>query len=281
MFELSARNARGDILPLTGNKDFALRATGFNSLTANINTTKSANADGTRKNSANLNERNIVLYLTLYPPIELNRNKLYKFFNPKSDVRLFYKNELRDVYIDGVVETFECETFTEKEVAQISIICNDPYFKSAKDTICEFTNIQPLFKFPFAIPAAGIPFSESERETTKTINHGDVESGVIIEFYALTSQILQPAFYNLTTQKYIKLLVDMEQGDLIRINTNRGEKSITLTRDGITSNIINSMESGSKWFNLIAGENRVSYSADEGQNNLETRLITTNKYMGV
>lgn len=281
MYSLSVQNQRGEKLQLSYNSDYVVRAEGLNALTANINSTKSAGADGSRFNSAALNERNIVFYIKINPPVAANRNKLYKFFNTKNKLRIFYKNKLLNVFIDGIVETFNCEMFSNNETAIVSIICNDPYFRDTSETIIEFTNIIKLFEFPFSIPAAGIPFSEVERERQKIINHGDVESGMIIEFYANTSQILQPAFYNLTTQKYIKILIDMQQGDLVRINTNRGEKSITLIRDGVQQNIINDMQQGSEWVTLEAGENVISYSADEGQDNLDARIYTTNKYMGV
>ena len=281
MDSLSVQNAKGAIMQLTGNADFDVWTTGLNAQTAAINSTKSANADGSTKNSASLNEKNIVLYLRIRPPVEINRNKLYRFFNAKSDVRIFYKSALLDVYIDGTIENFDCEPTTNTETAIVSIICNDPYFKSAADTVYQFTNITPLFEFPFAIPAAGIPFSEVKRNTNMIVNHGDVESGVIVEFYATTSQILNPAFYNRTTQKYIKILFDMEQGDIIRINTNKRQKSITLIRDGVSMNILNDMEIGSKWVTLEAGENEIAYGADEGSANLSVTVSTLNKYMGV
>lgn len=281
MYSFYAKNSRGDKLQLSFNPDFSVWAEGLNSLTANISSTKSAGADGSKVNSKSLNERNIVLYLKINAPIEINRNKLYKFFNAKNEIRLFYKNKLINAYIDGVVESFDCDPFSDKETAIVSIICNDPYFKAADDTVHSFARITPLFEFPFAIPAEGVPFSELTRSTSLIVNHGDVESGVIIEFTATTSQILNPSFYNRTTQKRITLLFDMEQGDKIVIDTNKGKKSITLIRDGISSNILNSMDSGSEWVTLEAGENEISYGADHGGENLNVTVTTTNKYQGV
>ena len=282
MYCLSVKNSKGECLNLSHNKEFAVRAEGLNSQTANINSTKTAGADGSKKNSASLNEKNIVFYIKLFPPVEVNRNRLYKFFTPKSDIRIFYKNSLLDVYIDGTVDTFNCETFTNNEVAQISILCNDPYFKATADTKYSFTNIAALFQFPFAIAAEGVPFSETTRITNMLVNNGDVESGLVIEFHATTSQILNPSFYNLTTQKYITLNFDMLQGDTIRINTNKNHKSITLIRNGAESNILNCLSAGSNiGLTLTTGENEIAYDSDEGQTNLNCEVITTAKYTGV
>jgi hypothetical protein len=278
---MSVKNARGSILPLTNNKDYNVRAEGLNALSAAINTSRSAGADGTRKNSAGLNERNIILYIRIMPPVELNRNRLYKYFNPKNEVRLFYKNDIVDVYIDGTIETFNCEPFTFGEVAQISILCHDPYFHAAKTKTYSFQYVTPLFEFPFDIAAAGTSFSEITKITTMKIEHGDVESGVIIEFTALENQILNPAFYNKTTQEHMTINFDMLKGDLIRINTNKGRKSIKLIRDGTETNILNNIAAGSSWIKLIAGDNELSYGADEGGTNLEVSVTPEIKYMGV
>lgn len=281
MYKMYVENSKGDILQLTNNSDFEFWHNGLNSQSAAINSTKSALMDGSKKNSASLNEKSFIFYMKIRPPVEINRNKLYRFFNAKGDIRIFYKNSTVDVYIDGSVETFDCETVTENEIAIATIFCNDPHFKAAADTVYSFANIESLFEFPFAIPAAGIPFSEVKRLTSKIVNHGDIESGVVIEFFATTAQILNPAFYNRTTQKYIKVLFDMEQGDLIRVNTNRNQKSITLIREGVETNILNDMESGSEWVTLEAGENEISYDADEGGDNLNVTVTTLNKYLGV
>lgn len=281
MYEMKVRNARGDILPLSGNKDYITRAEGLNDLTAAINRSKAAGMDGARKNSASLNERNIVLYIKVQPPVALNRNRLYKFFNPKSEIRFLYKNDVVDVYIDGTVETFNCEPFTFGEVAQISILCTDPYFHAAHNTVYEFAYITSLFEFPFSIAAEGKAFSEIVKITNMIVNHGDVATGVIIEFKALADQILNPTFYNLTTQKYISIKADMIKEDIIRIDTRKGHKSIKLIRDNAETNILNDMLQGSSWVDFIAGENEISYDADEGAGSLEVTVTACNLYMGV
>lgn len=281
MYNLHVQNAKGEIMPLCSNADFDVWFTGINTQTANIIATKSAGADGSTKNSASLNEKNIVLYIKPKPPVEINRNKLYRFFNAKNSVRIFYKNDLLDVYIDGTVETFDCEPSANSETAQISIICHDPYFKAVAPTVYSFVHVVSLFKFPFSAPASGIPFSELIRQTTLIADNGDVESGMIIEFYAMTSRILNPAFYNRTTQEYISLEFDMEQGDKITINTIRRKKSITLLRGGKETNILNTMKRGSKFVPLHAGENELSFGADEGAGNLVVSVMTTAQYLGV
>ena len=68
-----------------------------------------ANFDGGKYNSGQLEMRNLVLTVKIYPEIETNRINLYKYFPSKKIVRIYYQNETRDVYIDGMVETVEID----------------------------------------------------------------------------------------------------------------------------------------------------------------------------
>ncbi|MDE5570393.1 MAG: phage tail family protein, partial [Ruminococcus sp.] len=70
-------------------------------------------------------------------------------------------------------------------------------------------------------------------------------------------------------------------GDIIRITTKTGGKTVTLERNGVTENIINRLVSGSAWLNLCEGENTFILSASDGFNNLKVRLIHRNAYLGV
>ena len=70
-------------------------------------------------------------------------------------------------------------------------------------------------------------------------------------------------------------------GDTIIINTVRGYKSITLLRDGITTNILNCLDRGSKWFTLMKGDNIFSYDADTGASNLQFYIVNKVAYDGV
>lgn len=282
MFNLSVRNAKGEILDLTNDRRYDLyNIDGLNPTPATLNFSQLANYDGSIYNSGQLGNRNIVLYIKIHNDAESNRINLYKYFQLKKMIRIFYENNTRSVYIDGYVETFETEYFSMNEVVQISIICPNPYWKADEETQIDFSNTIDLFEFPFSIPEEGIEFSRIEYITTAYINNGEIESGMTIEFRANTSQILNPKFINRTTQEYFALNFDMNAGDIIRVNTRRGEKSVMLIRDGVETNIINDMQTGSKWVHLAPGLNELSYECDEGQANLTVYVYATKCYEGV
>lgn len=282
MYNLSVENQKGEILNLTNNSNYdVIKIDGLTPPNANLNFSELANFDGSIYNCGHLSNRNIVLDIVLQNDIERSRINLYKYFSLKKTVRIYYENDTRKVYIDGKVESFEADLFTIKESVQISIICPNPYWKSDTQTRLTFSNTIDLFEFPFAIEAAGIEFSRIENITTGLIENGEIETGIIVEFVANTSQILNPRIINRTTNEFFGVNFDMNVGDVIRINTNRGEKSLVLIRNGHETNILNNRQTGSTWLQLASGINELSYECDDGQENLTVNIYNTICFEGV
>jgi hypothetical protein len=73
----------------------------------------------------------------------------------------------------------------------------------------------------------------------------------------------------------------MQEGDLITINTKKKEKSVTLLRDGVTTNLIGSLASGSSWLQLEPGDNTFIVSADTFPENLYVTFTVVNQFEGV
>lgn len=282
MYQLIVENENGDQLELTDNRSYdVLEVTGTSPPTAAINTVTVAGMDGSRFNSSRVEQRNIVITLNVHHPIETNRLTLYNFFRVKRWVKIYYKNSHRDVYTEGYVESFENNPWSQLQQPQISIICPNPFWLSTVDTTVTFSNSQALFEFPFSIPAEGIEFSTLEQLTTAIVNAGEIETGGIITFTATTNQILNPKFFNRTTQQFFGLDFDMYQGDVITVNTQQGQKSVTLLRDGVTTNILADRTEGSTWITFQPGENELSFDSDEGSANLRASLTITQKFEGV
>lgn len=282
MYSLSVKNKYGATLQLSGNTAYdVLSITGLTPAGATINTDIVAAADGERFNSARVNTRNIVITLGYRLHVEDKRIALYQFFKPKQPVVLHYTNTHRDVYIEGYVETFEGNIFQRGQKAQISILCPQPYFKAIDDVVTEFASINSALEFPVEFQEAGIPFSTIDSYLEKDIiNYGDAESGAIIKLNARGS-VTNPSIYNLTTGEQFAVNISLTTGDEITINTNSGQKRITLKSGGVTTNIINSVARGSSWFTLVAGDNIFSYTADSGLINLDVTFYTTPLYEGV
>ena len=90
-----------------------------------------------------------------------------------------------------------------------------------------------------------------------------------------------PTIYNALTGEYMQISGDIQKGDIITITTKTGNKTVTLEREGVVTNIINRLVSGSTWLNLKTGENKFYVRASDGLNRIKVRLIHRNAYLGV
>lgn len=282
MYHLIVENESGGKLELTNNRNYdVLSVSGTNPPVATINTVNIVGMDGSRFKSSRVQQRNIVITLNIQHPIEANRLALYNFFRVKRWVKLYYKNSRRDVYIEGYVESIENNPWSQLQQPQISIICPQPYWLSTSETTVNFSNSKAAFEFPFSIPSEGIEFSTLEQIASEIVNVGEVQTGGIITFFATTDQIINPKFYNRTANTFFGIDFEMNQGDLIIVNSLIGQKSVTLLRDGVTTNILSDRTDGSTWLTLEPGENEVSFGSDEGSENLRATLTIAQKFEGV
>lgn len=282
MYSLKVENDRGNTLELTNNPNYTVfKIEGLNPPHATINSSVNTTTDGSNINSVRLENRNIVIYMTMEGDIEANRINLYKYFPVKKTVKLYFSNESRDIFIEGTVEIIECDLFSQKQVAQISIICPKPYFKDVENLVTIFSDVSRLFEFPFSITKSGVEISAiTTNQRRSIINTGDIETGVIIKLFA-TGTVVNPVIYDVLKRTQIKLNFNMLASDTVVINTNVGEKSIELIRDGLTYNAMGYMAQDSTWFKIEAGDNVFTYDADSGNSNLQITFTTSILYSGV
>lgn len=275
--------------------------TGLGPAKANVNTTEVSTNDGSLFNSARLSQRNIVLDMvfinTVYgESIEDLRQKSYKYFPLKKSVELTIETDNRYVKTTGYVESNEPNIFSSQEGTQISIICPDPYFYSAGEdgnNVTNFYSIDPIFEFPFSNESLDEPllvFGEIQIKTEGVIAyHGDSEIGVMIYIHAI-GPATNINIYNTETREVMRINTEkissltgkgIVASDDIVINTAKGEKSITLIREGVSYNILNCLDKNTDWFTLAKGDNIFAFTADSGVTNLQFRVENKVIYEGV
>lgn len=282
MYELKVKNHSGEVLNLSTSPKYQVyKIEGLQPPKSAINKSNNATTDGDSVNSVRVESRNIVIYISIKGDIEANRINLYKYFPLKQPITIYFKNGARDVYIEGLVELIECDLFANGQKAQISIICAQPHFKAVETLTSHFSDVSALFSFPFSVAADGVELSAITSNVRKSIiNTGDIESGLIIELYA-TGEVVNPVIYDVFKRTHIKLRLTMLANDKIIINTNSGQKSITLVRGGVSSNALGYMLLDSTWLTLGAGDNVFTYAADSGNSNLQLTFSTVALYGGV
>ena len=286
MFTARIQNRSGEVYILTGNEPVyqVVKILGLNPPQAQINLTTVVGLDGAKFNSSKLETRNLVLTIKINGEVEKNRQNLYRFFPTKQWVRFFYTNANRDVYIDGYVESLECDLFENGEFAQISVICPYPYFKSMEEIVSDISNTIACFVFPFSIELDDpVPFSEYNQSAVATVYNGsEGDTGTIIEV-SFRTEVEKLVIRNTLTGDELELDYDFEVNDLVIINTNKGEKSVVLLREGTYTNLFSALKKGSVFFQLEAGDNYYVYEADSGENNefVFINFIHHDAYRGV
>lgn len=284
MFELKVENMVGDILTLTQNesKYQVIGVDGLNPPNAMINSSPVVGRDGSKFKFSKLEERNLVITLKINGNVEKNRLNLYRYFKSKRYHKIYYKNGTLDVYIEGYVETIENNLFTRDQTMQVSIVCHDPYFKSVDDIVTDISQVLGAFTFPFAIEEP-VPFSYLEKNRIiNIVNDGEDDTGLSITIKA-TGNVSNPRIYNDVTGEFFGFDMDLIAGDLVTINTNRGEKSIILMRNGENHNIISTVTRNSTWLALAIGDNQFTYGTETGRGVEYLQIVFRHKtiYEGV
>lgn len=285
MYTLKIENTNGEIFELTHDFSdyYVTKVEGLTPPATTINTAKAGIIDGTFFNSASVEERNIIISLTINGDIEANRQKLYRIFPRKTPCTIYFKNANRDVKIKGYVETIECDPFVKREKAQISIICPRPYFEDLATIYAELAATLALFEFPFAIEEDNpIPFSEAtDYPIAEIMNEGDAEAGCIISI-EVNDTIQGIKIINTSTQQFFYLDSAFVDHDKITISTISGQMGVTRERGGTKTNILNYVGANSTWLRLAPGVNYFTYTIDDGDTeDVEITFEATTLYGGV
>lgn len=286
MYTAKIENRSGDVYILNGDEAAWQIAsiTGLNPPQGLINTTTIVGLDGAVFNSSKLETRNIVITVRITGDAEQNRLRLYRAFRTKEWCRFYYSNDTVDVWIDGYVESVECDLFQKAEQAQISIICPQPYFRSVKQIIADISSTTALFTFPFSINQdEPIPISSYDQDASAVVtNDTATPTGIIIEldFETAANEVI---IGDTDTGEQIHLVYAFQAADRVVINTNPGEKSVRLTRNGVTTSIFSAVQLGSVFFQLQAGRNAFTYTVDNGEHTADVYVMMRfyNQYRGV
>lgn len=200
-------------------------------------------------------KRNIVLTLGLnpdwadYTPMAL-RQILYRYFMPErwSTLR-FFSEEMPPVYINGVVESFEPNIFSQDPEIQISLICPKP----------DFIDLDTSYRYGL------VDGSE------KIVNYmGTVPVGFVlliagtedVPTYTGSLTVTNTVGDNIQTFQVNPISLDMASDLYVEINTVRTTRHIYAVMGEDAVNILGKLSSDSVWVELSPGENKFVVEAD-------------------
>ena len=281
-FTMILENQSGDRIDMTttANQYMTSKIDGLNPPAGTVSTSTYAGMDGSYLNNDFIEKQNVVIPFEMRGfDVELRRHELYRVVKPSRYIKIYYSTKNISVYAEGIVETCEVENFEKLTNGQISILCPDIYWYSTETQIAEYSRVRGAFHFICPDNDEPFPIGTYNTQDMMTINNNGDEVGFTLEISGGPAK--NPTISTARTDDYMQMSRDNQQGAVITITTKTGNKPVLLEREGVVTNIINRLVSGSTWLNLKTGENKFYVTASEGLNRIKVRLIHRNAYLGV
>lgn len=274
MLKLEFINARGDRLALHKNDYFHLiNIVGQTSAATSISSLALGDLDGNIINNVQAQPRTIIFDLRIKSNenVEEAKRAILKVIKLKQRGTLIWTQNGTEKTISGIVESVDMPRWNNEVTMQVSLHCDQPFWEDIDAVVQEISEALPLHYFtddPFDMlyfPEEGIPFSEYDFSRMREINNaGDVSIGLEIEIIAYDT-VTNPIIYD-TDNNFFGVgygtgakKVVMQQGDIIKISTVKGRKTVTL--NGVS--MLGKIKPLSTWLQLAAGDNTFSINSDD------------------
>ena len=281
-YTLILENKAGQKIDLskTASRYMFSKIKGLDPPTGTISTSNYAGMNGSYLNNAFIEKRNVVIPFEMRGVgVELRRHELYRVVKPSRYIKIYYSTKNISVYAGSIVETCEVENF-EKLTNGRDLLFSVPTFIGIPlKRRCGIFPCQRCISFCLSDNDEPFPIGMYNTQDMMTINNSGDEVGFTLEISGGPAK--NPTIYNALTDEYMQISGDIQKGDVITITTKTGNKTVLLEREGVVTNIINRLVSGSTWLNLKTGENKFYVRASDGLNNIKVRLIHRNAYLGV
>lgn len=284
-------NSRGDAINLTDNAYFWLtNVDGQTHGSTDLATLDYGLSDGDVINNVKAQPRTVVLDLKVKTGVNVEEAKRYLFniVKLKKQGTLEWTQKSRTVALNGVVESIEMPRWENGITLQLSLHCEQPFWEELEKIVSRINNTIGLHYFTtdpndmLYFTSDGLPLSQYDIVRTRTVhNDGDVEVGMDIEVLAYstcTNPIItrdDGAFFGIGDGTGARQVV-MQEGDVVRISTHKGKKSITL--NGVS--ILGKVKPLSTWLQLEAGDNVFAInSEDDATNNVSFTLTYKRRFV--
>lgn len=289
MLELLYISKWGGTLDLIKNNLFTLtNVDGMTAAATDISSVVIGGVDGDYINDIRAQPRGIIFDLRIKQGVNVESAKraVLDIVKLKQKCSLKWTQNGRTLVINAVVDGVTMPRFSNEVTMQISLHCAQPFWEDLNDIISEISEAISLFYFTdyandmLYFPDDGIPFGAYDFSRTRTFyNAGDVAVGMVIEILAVKT-VTNPIIYdqngNFFGVGYGSKTVTMYAGDIMTINTNVGQKSVTL--NGVSQ--LDKIKPRSTWLVLEAGENEFSInSTDTDTDNMIFTMSYKQRYI--
>ena len=261
---------------------------GIYEINATLNTTQYGATDGSHYSSTVVPQRNIVITGRILNDYKNKRDMLYRVFRPGSNGRFEYTEEGETRVIDYHMEKCDIgDTRNKIKQVQISLICEDPYFRGVQDVRVIMAAWLSQFEFPHEFLEEGEEFGVRSESVMSTINNQNGVNGIGMTIrIGATGPVTNPKLYHVEKGEYIAIGTDenpfeMDADDQVVIETTTGKKRVYRIRNNVQTTIDEYLDPASEFLQLDTGENTLRYAADEGEVYMTVAVSYRMRFLGV
>jgi hypothetical protein len=271
------------IMARDGSGIFCEGIDGLNPVAAEIDTTPYNFLDGEYDNGSRVGKRNIVLHLVMEPnpggTLAQMRRGLYGYFMPQTPVTLqFDSDDQLSVQIDGKVESFDNDRFSNDPTVTISIVCPMPNFRATNQGM--------------AGAIAGL-----DPDLTDVVYSGDRIVGFTLRAWMASGGGVQSDFHverkieSSTPGVYFSTQIFKASGisipgynaGYVWLDTRPGSKTFEIRNEDDTTqtNLLGWMDDDSVWPVLYVADNKMRVVTSVATPNLNWALNFNDQYGGI
>lgn len=249
---------------------------GLGPVKAETESTPFATGRGELYQGSSIGKRNIVMTLGLNPDwatqtMATLRQLLYAYLLPGVYSKLrFFSDYLPTVDIEGIVESFEPNIFSQDPQIQVSVLCHKPDFQDVDATV--YTGVVDDGSIELEFDYIGNIATGFELRIDRTVANPSYTGSVTVSVASPVEplpQVITIDPVTINTVDYFKLST---RSQLKRV------QSIDIA-DGSTANKLDKMTAGSVWPVLHPGQNIFSVAAEE--NDQVWTLAYFNRFAGL
>ncbi len=279
MDKIIITNKNGESITLGNESPYFLQILeGASELPVTIESQKAPKQDGSTYFDNTLENRAITIegmIVTKNNPnsVKEARRKMQRVLNPKlGEVIITYQGK----EIKGIVENTPAfpsgngnkGIYYQKYL--INLLCHQPFWLEPFYESREMSYIMGGLSFKLSLPT-----SFSNRGFKRmAINDGDVSTPVEIEF---KGPAINPTVTNETTGEFLRVNRELGEEDVLTVSTAFGEKYVRINGE----NAFHYIDLDSTFWQLIPGENILSYASNNDSINTKVTVKWKNRYIGL
>lgn len=206
------------------------------------------------------------------------RDRVLEFFTPHRVYKVYLTYMGRTRWIAAELMAFKApnDRIQKRQTFSAYFLCPGAYWQSVDDFGQDIAGEEPRWGFPYMDnPDHGVLVSVFNFSRSVVFDYDGTVPAYPVYTLTATGEVRNPKI--IKDNAYVRLLLTMQEGDVIRIST----KPPRVTQEG--QNILNKVDRTSRLTDMIMtpGSNTVKYEAEYGDNELHVVINYNKQYLGV